>query len=744
MAPPNASANPPTRRSNVSLSFSGLPPDTTTRASVRSGRSDLRSSREMNCMPLGSEPTSKSKRLIGQGATMAWRIGVDIGGTFTDVALVDDASGRIGVAKVPTTPADLADGVLAALGTAMERHGVRAADVGLLSHATTIVTNAILEERGARAALVTTRGFRDVLELRRSARADLYDLFQDAPSILIPRRRRFEITERIAAAGTIVAPLAEEEIDDLVAQLRAARVEAVAVTLLFSFLNPEHERRLGERLRAALPEVPVYLSCEILPEIKEFERSSTTAVCAYVGPILASYLRRLEASTKAQALPPLYLMGSNGGVLEAAEALAMPAMAVESGPAAGVVAAALVARQTGRRDIISFDMGGTTAKASLIRGGNYETTPDYEVGGGSSRTRWMNGTGHPIRVPVIDLAEVSAGGGSIAWVDRAGALRVGPHSAGADPGPVCYRRGGTEPTVTDCNLLLGYLDARSLLPGDLPIDRDAAEAAVREKLAGPLGVDVQASAAAVIDVVNHAMAEVLKIVSVQRGHDPRGFVLAAFGGAGPLHCAALAGELGIAEILCRPIPGAFSALGLVGSDLKRDYVRTVYVTTADADPAALEAAFAALEKAGAAMLARANVPAAQRHFERSVDARYARQSYELAVPVPAGPLARARIAQIAEAFHDLHRRTYGHDNRSEPVQLVNVRVTAIGAIPPLAVRDAPAAAGSDAVKTRRSLWFRATGEIDAIVLDRARMPAGMVVKGPAATRSRRAARCGFA
>ncbi len=666
---------------------------------------------------------------------MAWRIGVDIGGTFTDVALVDDASGRIGVAKVPTTPADLADGVLAALGTAMERHGVAAADVGLLSHATTVVTNAILEERGARAALVTTCGFRDVLELRRSARAELYDLFQDGPSILIPRRRRFEITERIGADGTIVTPLAEEEIDHLIAELRAARVEAVAVSLLFSFLNPQHERRLGDRLRAGLPQVPVYLSCEILPEIKEFERSSTTAVCAYVGPILASYLRRLEASTKAQALPPLYLMGSNGGVLEAAEAVAMPAMAVESGPAAGVVAAALVARQTGRRDVISFDMGGTTAKASLIRGGHYETTPDYEVGGGSSRTRWMNGTGHPIRVPVIDLAEVSAGGGSIAWVDRAGALRVGPHSAGADPGPVCYRRGGSEPTVTDCNLLLGYLDARSLLAGDLRIDRDAAEAAVRERLATPLGVDVRGAAAAVIDVVNHAMAEVLKIVSVQRGHDPRAFVLAAFGGAGPLHCTALAAELGIAEILCPPIPGAFSALGLVGSDLKRDYVRTVYVTTADADPAVLEAAFAALEKEGAAMLARANVPAARRQFQRSLDARYARQSYELAVPVPAGALGAARITQIAETFHDLHRRTYGHDNRSEPVQLVNVRVTAIGSIPQLCVRDAPAAAGSDAIKARRPLWFRASGEVDAVVLDRARMPAGLTAKGPAVIES---------
>src|SRR5499427_8030140 len=661
---------------------------------------------------------------------MAWRIGVDIGGTFTDVALVDEVSGRIGVAKVPSTPADLADGVLAALGIAMERYGVEAADVGLLSHATTVVTNAILEERGARAALVTTRGFRDVLELRRSARADLYDLFQDGPSILIPRRRRYEITERIGADGAIVTPLAEEEIDQLIAELRAARVEAIAISFLFSFLNPRHERRLGERLRAALPDLPVYLSCEILPEIKEFERSSTTAVCAYVGPILASYLRRLEASTKAQALPRLYLMGSNGGVVEATEAVAMPAMAVESGPAAGVVAAALVARQTGRRDIISFDMGGTTAKASLIRGGNYETTPDYEVGGGSSRTRWMNGTGHPIRVPVIDLAEVSAGGGSIAWVDRAGALRVGPQSAGADPGPVCYRRGGIEPTVTDCNLLLGYLDARSLLDGDLPIDHDAAVAAVRQRLAEPLAVDTRTAAAAVIDVVNHAMAEVLKIVSIQRGHDPRDFALAAFGGAGPLHAAALARELGIAEVICPPIPGAFSALGLVGTDLKRDYVRTLYTTAAAADPKALEAAFVALEKTGMAMLDRAGVTPARRRFERAVDARYPRQSHELVIPVPPRSVDAAALAEIAAAFHDRHLHTYGHDNRGEPVQIVSIRVTAIGASAPLVIRDTVAPPGTDAVKAKRQLWFRETGVIDATIYDRKRMPAGLEVAGP--------------
>jgi N-methylhydantoinase A len=666
---------------------------------------------------------------------MAWRIGVDIGGTFTDVALVEDTSGRIGVAKVPTTPGDLVEGVLSAVKSAIGRYDVVPSEVGLLSHATTVVTNAILEEKGARAALVTTRGFRDVLELRRSARADLYDLFQDAPGTLIPRRRRFEITERIGADGAVVTPLAEHEIDALIAALQDARIEALAVALVFSFLNPEHERRLGARLRAALPGVRVYLSSDGLPEVKEFERSSTTAVCAYVGPNLASYLERLERATRSLTLPPLYLMGSNGGILEAAEVIAMPAVAVESGPAAGVVAAALVARQTGRENLLAFDMGGTTAKASMIRGGQYETTPEYEVGGGSSMNRWVHGTGHPIRVPVIDLAEVSAGGGSIAWVDRAGALRVGPKSAGANPGPACYARGGSEPTVTDCNLLLGYLDQGSLLAGDLSVDREAAGAAVRTRLADPLGGDATTAAGAVVDIVNHAMAEALKIVSVRRGHDPRDFVLAAFGGAGPLHAVALAAELGIAEVICPPIPGAFSALGLIGTDLKRDYAQTLFVTADRADPADLEEAFAALERKGAAMLDRAGVAADRRRFERTVDARYRRQSYELLVPVPSRTVDRAMLEEIAETFHARHLKTYGHDNRDEPVQIVNVRVAAIGTIPPLAVRDLPARAGTDAVKAKRRLWFRATGAVDATIYDRKRMPTGLEMAGPAVIES---------
>ena len=661
---------------------------------------------------------------------MVWRIGVDIGGTFTDVAVVEEASGHIGVAKVLTNAGDLAEGVMHALQSAMNRYDVVDAEVGLLSHATTVVTNAILEEKGARAALIATRGFRDVLELRRSARANLYDLFQDAPTTLIPRRRRFEITERIGADGKIVTPLAEEEIDGLVAALKSSEVDAIAVSLVFSFLNPMHEHKLGARLRAALPDVPVYLSSDVLPEMREFERTSTTAVCAYVGPILASYLARLEETTRRQKLPALYLMGSNGGILEADEAIAIPAMAVESGPAAGVVAAALVARQTGRQNLLSFDMGGTTAKASLIRDGRYDTTPEYEVGGGSSMTRWTSGTGHPVRLPVIDLAEVSAGGGSISWVDRAGALRVGPTSAGADPGPACYARGGAEPTVTDCNLLLGYLDQQSLLGGDLPIDHAAATAAVHTRLARPLGVDTRTAAAAGIDIVNHGMAEALKIVSVQRGHDPRDFVLAAFGGAGPLHAAALASELGIVEVICPPIPGAFSALGLIATDLKRDYVQTLFITADTADPAALEAAFLALENKGRAMLDRAGIAPERRRFERAVDARYERQSYELTIPVPPQPIDQTSLQKIAEAFHSRHLQTYGHDNRTEPVKIVNVRIAAIGMIPPLMIRDILVDVGAEAVKSRRQLWFPETGEVDAPIYDRSRMPLGLKVAGP--------------
>ena len=357
------------------------------------------------------------------------------------------------------------------------------------------------------------------------------------------------------------------------------------MSLLFSFLNDTHERRLGERLRRALPGVGVYLSSEVLPEIREFERASTTAVCASVGPLLAGYLDRLQRAVSAFGLPRLYVMGSSGGVLDVAEALRMPAMVIESGPAAGVIAAARAGKELGLPNLISFDMGGTTAKASLIADGEIAVTAEYEVGGAGHAKRWLHGTGHPVRVPVVDLAEVSAGGGSIAWVDPGGALKLGPQSAGADPGPAAYGKGGQEPTVSDADVVLGWLDREALLGGALPIDAAAAEAAIRERVGDPLGIGLTDAAAAIVEIANSNMAEALRIVSLERGHDPREFTLIAFGGAGPVHAAALAAELQIPEIIVPPAPGAFSALGLVATDFRRDYSRTLYADLVALDPA---------------------------------------------------------------------------------------------------------------------------------------------------------------
>jgi N-methylhydantoinase A len=659
---------------------------------------------------------------------MAWRIGVDIGGTFTDVVLVDEETGHIGVTKVSTTPRDIAQGVIDGIRQGLSQYRVEPASVALLAHATTIVTNALLEEKGARAGFITTRGFRDVLELRRSSRADLYDLFQDAPAVLVPRRWRFEVTERIDAQGQVVTPLDKSEIDGLIAAIRAAGVETVGVSLLFSFLNDSHERLLGERLRRALPGVGVYLSSEVLPEIREFERASTTAVCAYVGPLLAAYLDRLQSAVAALGLPQIYIMGSSGGVFDVAEGLRMPAMAIESGPAAGVIAAAVAGKELGLLNLISFDMGGTTAKASLIADGEVAVTAEYEVGGSGHAKRWLSGTGHPIRVPVIDLAEVSAGGGSIAWVDPGGALKVGPRSAAADPGPAAYGKGGTEPTVSDADVVLGYLDREALLGGALAIDLAAAEAAIRERVADPLGLCVTAAAAAIVEIVNSNMAEALRIVSVERGYDPREFALIAFGGAGPVHAAALAAELQIPEVIVPPASGAFSALGLVASDLKRDYSRTLYADLRALHPAQVAAALAKMGATASEWLAAVAVPPERRALLRSADLRYPRQAYELTVPLADGPMTRESLEALAVAFHDKHRQTYGHANLEESVQLVNLRLTAVGRLPGLKL--AQPTASVPARRRMREVWFPETGSVPCPVHWRDGLAAGETLAGP--------------
>ncbi len=660
---------------------------------------------------------------------MSWRLGIDIGGTFTDVALIDEAAGRIEVAKVPTTPGDYGQGVLHGIEQALTRAGIRAEEVGLLSHATTVVTNALLEGKGARCGFVATRGFRDLLELRRSSKASLYDLMQDGPDILVPRRWRYEITERVGADGAVVEPLAEAEIAALAAAIREAGLEAVAVSFLFSFLNDAHERRVGELLRAELPGIPVFLSCEVLPEIREYERASTTTVCAYVAPLLGSYLARLAAAAQRRGLPKLHVMGSSGGMLDIAECLRMPATVVESGPAAGVMAAAVAGRQLGLPDLITFDMGGTTAKAAVIAGGEVAITADYEVGGAGNSKRWMHGTGHPIRVPVVDLAEVSAGGGSIAWVDAGGALKVGPHSAGAVPGPAAYGNGGTRPTVTDANVVLGYLDPACLLADALAVDRDAATAAIDRDVAGPLGMTVQDAAARILQVVNASMCEALRIVSVERGLDPRDFSLIAFGGAGPIHAAALCAELGIPELIIPPAPGAFSALGLVASDVKRDYSRTLFTDVGTADPGIVAEAVGRMEADGAAMLEAAAVPTAQREMQRFADLRYPRQAYELTVPLEGGPVTHESLGRLAASFHRKHEQTYGHANPHERVQMVNLRVTAIGRLPPLLLRQ-PMRDGGE-MPRQRPVWFPDTGFVPTALRRRDRLAVGEALHGPA-------------
>ena len=660
---------------------------------------------------------------------MAWRLGIDIGGTFTDVALVNDVDGTIGIAKTPTTPSDFGKAVLSGLHDALDRYGVQPDEVSLLSHATTVVTNSILEENGACTALISTRGFRDVLELRRSARSDLYDMFQDPPRVLVPRHRRLEITERLDATGTVIVPLDESEIPGLIKELKDLEVEAVAISLLFSFLNDHHECRLGEALREALPGVAIFLSSEVLPEVREFERTSTTAVCAYVAPILESYLKQLETATDGLGLPKLHVMGSTGGVFDVREALRLPVNSVESGPAAGVIAAQLVGAQLGETNLISFDMGGTTAKASLIRDGQIEVTADYEVGGTGSQNRWVTGSGHPIRVPVIDLAEVSAGGGSIAWIDPAGSLRVGPHSAGAEPGPVCYGQGGDQPTVTDANLVLGYLDAHSLLGGDLPIDYQRAEYALQKKIGDPMNMTALQAAAAVREIVNNGMAEALRIVSIERGHDPREFSLVAFGGAGPVHAAALADELDIPRIIVPPIPGGFSALGLVMTDVRRDYARTLYRQLEDLPASDIEAVWSELQAQGEEMLRSTGISPDLWRFRRSADLRYSRQAYELNVTAEPGEFTDKTKAELAGNFHSRHEQTYGHKNLTEPVHLVTLRLTAVGKLGRLEITDTPRSDGASE-KSRRPVWFAQTGTTDCSVLNRSSLVAGISLDGP--------------
>jgi len=652
------------------------------------------------------------------------RVAVDIGGTFTDATLIDEATGHVAIAKTLTTPADPSEGFMAAVERALREAGVTARDVTFVVHATTVATNAIIEGKVARSGFVTTEGFRDLLEIGRQVRPTLYDPQFEKPRPLVPRDRAVGVVERLGPKGEVLTPLDERSVRDAAALLARERVESVAVCLLHAYVNPAHERRVGEILAEELPGVPVSLSSEVAPEFREYLRASTTVINAVVRPVVGRYLERIERRLAEAGIgAKLLVMQSSGGVFGADAAARRPVFMVESGPAAGVIAAAHLGAGIGRPDILSFDMGGTTAKVGLIRDGRPSVTKDYQVGAhAGAGIGGMSLAGYPVRTPVVDLVEIGAGGGSIAWVDSGGLLRVGPRSAGADPGPVCYRRGGVEPTVTDANVVLGRLNPSYFLGGELELDVEAARRAIEERCARPLGLSLLEAANGIVEIANAAMVNALHLISVQRGYDPRDFLLVAFGGAGPVHANALARDAEMPTVLVPRSPGIFSATGLLATDLKRDAARTIMRRLEELDPAELEHAFAELERAGAEEMAAEGVAPDRIEFVRQLDLRYVGQSYELTVP--AGDDLPAR-------FHAEHDRTYGFSAETEPVECVGVRLQTVGRIarPPLRTLERGDAPPPKA--TRRVYFAEAGGYVDCAVHDRYALPAGARLAGPA-------------
>jgi N-methylhydantoinase A len=592
------------------------------------------------------------------------RIAVDIGGTFTDLVAQDD-SGRLFVSKVLTTPNDHSEGVMSAIAKA----GVDLRETALFLHGSTIAINTVIERKGVKTALITTRGFRDVYEIGRSNRPDAYNLFFERPVPLVPRSLRHEVSERMTARGAIHTPLDREEAAEVVTDLMNAGVQSIAVCLLHSYANPLHEEALGEIIAAIAPQIYVTLSHHVLREYREYERTSTTAVNAYVGPVVARYLGSLRDRLRRQGFDgEVLVMQSGGGVMSLTTAVQMPVRMMESGPVAGVIGSARVADALGYPQSICFDMGGTTAKASLIQNGNAQIANHYYIGGYN--------TGHPVMLPVVDIVEVGSGGGSIAWIDAAGGLKVGPISSGAEPGPACYGRGGMRPTVTDANLVLGLLGEDSFLGGEMRLDRSAAVAAVQEHVAEPLEMTIEQAAVAILRIANAHMALALRAVSVERGRDPRDFCLVASGGAGPLHGCTLARELKIPSIIVPRMPGQFSAWGMLTCDLRQDYVQTLVRDYGAVNPAEIQAALTMLINDGLAALGQEEkaklAPAA---VDCRLDLRYRGQEYTVTVPLSGTTYSAEDHAPVAEHFHQLHGLLYGHSAPEEALELVSVRVT---------------------------------------------------------------------
>jgi len=606
-------------------------------------------------------------------------VGIDIGGTFTDIVLrLPD--GTLRVSKVSSTPDDPGLAVVTGLAALLRTAGVEPHEVTEILHGTTVASNTILQKTGAVTGLITTRGFRDVLEIGRVRTPDLYDLTWEKPAPLVPRRRRLEVDERMAADGAVVRPLDELGVVSAAERLAAAGAQVIAICFINSHANPAHEQAAERLVRQALPGVDVSASWAVLPEMKEYERTSTTVVNGYLLPAMRRYLADLTAGLARSGVhAPVLVVASNGGVVGTRQAAERPVFVVGSGPAAGVTGAARLGAALGEPNLIVFDMGGTTAKASLVESGQPTLTTEYEFREGmSTSSRFIKAGGYMLKSPAIDIAEVGTGAGSIAWIDPGGLLRVGPRSAGAQPGPACYGGGGTEPTITDANVVLGYLDPDHLAGGELKLQAALAREAIERHVAAPLGLAVEEAARGIRDVANASMARAIRAVTIERGRDPRDFTLVAFGGSGPAHACDVAAALDVRRVLVPVGPGVFTAVGMLASDVTHHFVRAAGGGLRDTRT--LDGARIALEELAAealATLAGEGYPRERVEIAALADLRYAGQASELVVPIPAGRLERAHLDDLRDAFDRAYAATYGYST-DEPLELVNVRVVATG------------------------------------------------------------------
>jgi N-methylhydantoinase A len=665
-----------------------------------------------------------------------YRVSIDIGGTFTDLVALKEESGELVNIKIPSTPREPERAVIRTFQDFLRKTGD--AEISVVIHATTMATNALLGQLNLelpKTALITTKGFRDIIEIGRQRRHQLYNLFIQKPRALIPRTLRFEVEERTGSKGEILTPLNKNQVKRLVQQLERENVESVAVALLFSYINQMHERAIGKMLKKLLPKTYVSLSSEIAPEYREYERTSTAVVNAVLMPTVSGYLNDLQRETRKLGVKaPLCIMQSDGGIATKNIVAKKPVSMIESGPAAGVIASAFYGKLLGIENVLSFDMGGTTAKVGAIRQATPEVVSEYEVAGKVHGGRIVKGSGYPVRHSFIDLAECSAGGGTIAWVDRGKALQVGPISAGAEPGPACYDKGGKQPTVTDANVVLGRLNPNYMLGGEMKIHSKLSEKAILKEICEKTRLKLTEAAKGIIKITNSAMAKILRIVSVERGHDPRDFVLMCFGGAGPMHGCALAEELNLSRMIVPQNPGLFSAHGLLAADFKNNFVKALMKLMNEVEVREVETTFKELEVKGAKLLEKQHVPKANMRFIRQMDLRYFGQSYELTIPTST-PFTEDVLRQTAESFHKKHIAIYGYAVRDEPVELVNVRLIAAGLVEKPKLREKPLHQEEPSKKSaiaKRKVFFEQNDEyVKTTIYRREELKAGNIINGPA-------------